>query len=108
MQQPGSPSLMQTSAPDDDIWQIIRAETAQASSVEPALASFYHATILNHHSFAAAISFHLANKLDSQAMTAMTIREVFASALHNDPDIEQAMRADICAHRERDPACNLY
>lgn len=91
-----------------DIWQLIRREAADASAREPILASFYHATILNHPSFAAAISFHLANTLDSQAMPAMMIREVFEAALAAEPQIESAMRADICAHRERDPACNEY
>lgn len=96
------------SAPVRDIWQLIRNEAAEASAREPVLASFYHATILNHPSFAAAISYHLANKLDSQAMPTMMIREVFETALASDPDIEQAMLADICAHRQRDPACDQF
>ena len=50
-----------------DVWEMIRTEASNASIAEPMLASFYHATILNHASFAASVSFHLANKLDSQA-----------------------------------------
>ena len=91
-----------------DVWQEIRAEAQHASAAEPVLASFYHAAILNHPTFAAAISFHLANKLDSQALPAMMLREVFEDAMADDPGIEQAMRADIRAHRERDPACNKF
>ena len=91
-----------------DVWQEIRAEAQQASADEPVLASFYHATILNHASFPAAISFHLANKLDSQTLPAMMLREVFEQAMRADANIELAMRADIRAHRERDPACNRY
>ncbi len=91
-----------------DVWEIIRAEAAQASITEPILASFYHATILNHDTFSAAISFHLANKLDSQAMPALMIREILIAAMSADASIEVAMRADISAHRERDPACNTY
>jgi serine O-acetyltransferase len=91
-----------------DVWREIRAEAQQASADEPVLASFYHAAILNHVSFPAAISFHLANKLDSQALPAMMLREVFEQAMRADAAIEIAMRADICAHRERDPACNKY
>ncbi len=94
--------------PDLDVWQEIHTETKQASKDEPVLASFYHATILNHASFAAAISFHLANKLDSQALPAMMLRDVFAEAMNADANIERAMRADIRAHRERDPACNKF
>jgi serine O-acetyltransferase len=91
-----------------DVWAEIRIEAQVASADEPALASFYHTTILNHSSFADAISFHLANKLDSQALPAMMLREVFEQAMAADLLIEQAMRADIRAHRERDPACNRY
>lgn len=91
-----------------DVWQAIRAEAQQASTTEPVLASFYHASILNHQSFAAAISFHLANKLDSQALPAMMLRDVFGEAMKADASIEVAMRADIRAHRERDPACKLF
>ncbi|ACE83442.1 serine O-acetyltransferase [Cellvibrio japonicus] len=95
-------------SPDLDVWAEIRAEAQISSAEEPVLASFYHTTILNHGSFAAAISFHLANQLDSQAIPAMMIREVFEEAMQADPTIEIAMRADIRAHRERDPACSRY
>ena len=91
-----------------DVWQTIRLEAEQASKTEPVLASFYHAAILNHQTFQSAISFHLANKLDSQTMPALMIREIFNEAMKSDPTIEIAMRADICAHRERDPACSTY
>lgn len=91
-----------------DIWAEIRAEAKNASSEEPVLASFYHACILNHGSFASAISFRLANLLDSQALPAMIIREVFNEAMAKDAALEAAMLADIRAHRERDPACDRY
>ncbi len=100
-------SVLPTSSPVD-VWNIIRTEAVDASQHEPVLASFYHAAILNHATFQAAISFHLANKLDSQTMPAIIIREIFIEAMNADTNIEIAMRADICAHRERDPACNTY
>jgi serine O-acetyltransferase len=92
----------------EEVWPMIRAEALLASKSEPVLASFYHASILNHDSFQAAVSFHLANKLDSQSMPGMMIREIFIEAMSADSGIERAMRADICAHRERDPACSTY
>ena len=102
-------SISSSPTPHDvDVWKIIREEALEASQQEPVLASFYHAAILNHTNFQAAISFHLANKLDSQAMPALMIREIFIEAMNADSAIEIAMRADICAHRERDPACNTY
>jgi len=91
-----------------DIWGQIRLEAQEASGEEPVLASFYHASILNHGSFADALSFHLANQLDSQALPAMMLREVFLEAMIADPAIELAMLADIRAHRERDPACSRF
>lgn len=99
---------MNNASPVIDVWKTIRHEATQASVAEPILASFYHATILNHADFSSAISFHLANKLDSQAMPALMIRDIFADAMRADPSIEIAMLADICAHRERDPACTTY
>jgi len=87
------------------LWELIKTEALVASQSEPVLASFYHSIILNHATFAAAISFHLANKLDSQALPAMMIREVVEQAMVADSQIEKAMMADIVAHRERDPAC---
>ena len=100
------PYIDLASATPAQVWQLISAEARAASTAEPMLASFYHATILNHQTFMAAISFHLANKLDSQALPAMIIREVFVEAMQCDPNIELAMCRDICAHRERDPACS--
>lgn len=97
-----------SSAEPLDVWQEIRAEAKLARADEPVLASFYQAAILNHASFPAAISFHLANNLDSQALPAMMLRDVFEQAMRADAGIERAMRADIRAHRERDPACSKY
>jgi serine O-acetyltransferase len=90
---------------NDSLWNSICEEAKILSKSEPILASFYHAIILNHQNFASAISFHLANKLDSPALPAMMIREVFEQAMAADQQIEEAMKADIIAHRERDPAC---
>lgn len=89
-----------------DVWPTIRQEARAASEREPMLASFYHASVLNHASFAAAISFILADRLDSQTMPALTIREIFEDVLAARPEIVDAMYADILAHRERDPACS--
>lgn len=92
----------------DFIWQAIREEAVKASQDEPVLASYYHAAILNHGSFEAAIGFHLANKLGCAAVPAMLIRQVCEEAMFDDPSVSQAMRYDIQAHKERDPACDKF
>ena len=90
------------------IWQTMRDEAEIAGRAEPVLASFYHATILNHQSFEQAISYHLANKLDSEALPALQLFEVFEQCLVAEPNIAMAMLRDAEAHKERDPACDQY
>lgn len=89
-----------------DIWQRIRKETQQQVQEEPILASFFHATILNHSSIADALSFHLANKLDSPAASAMQIREVIQQAHQKDAYLAKAMHGDLIAILNRDSACD--
>lgn len=89
----------------DPVWQTICEETRNNAGIEPILASFLHATILNHDSLEAALSYHLANKLDSATASALQIREVIEEALCCDPAIGEAVRADIRAFADRDSAC---
>lgn len=89
----------------DPVWQAIRDEAARDSEREPMLASFLSATILNHATLEEALSFHLASKLGSSTIPSMSIREVIDEALRADPSIGEAVRADIRAVCERDPAC---
>ncbi|MBB3062654.1 serine O-acetyltransferase [Microbulbifer rhizosphaerae] len=93
----------------DEIWREIRGGVAQQVEREPMLASFLHATILNHDTLESALSFHLANKLDSPVAPALLIREVIDEALAADAGIGRAARADLAAVHQRDSACSaLY
>jgi serine O-acetyltransferase len=99
---------MNASAPAiviDSLWETIRLHTRKQAECEPVLASFLYSTILNHDTFEAALSFHLANKLDSPALPAISVREVIEQAFNADPSIVQAVRADLLAVSERDSAC---
>lgn len=93
---------------DDIIWQKIKAETRKQAECEPALASFLHATILNHDTLEGALSYHLAQKLASPAINALQVREIIEQALLSDPGIGTAVRADIQAVFDRDSACSEY
>jgi serine O-acetyltransferase len=95
-------------AETDGLWETIRGEVAQQAKSEPILASFLHATILNHETLADALSFHLAAKLESPSLPAMLIREVMDQALQEAPELGQAVRADIRAVHERDPAARDF
>ncbi|WP_413771766.1 serine O-acetyltransferase, partial [Vibrio harveyi] len=47
------------------VWNKIVSEAREMSEQEPMLASFYHATIIKHESLCAALSYILANKLNT-------------------------------------------
>ena len=88
----------------DPIWDRIHEETRCAASQEPILASFLHATILHHDELECALSFHLANQLDSPSLSSMMLREIFLEAFTDDPEIRCAIRDDLLAVLERDSA----
>lgn len=90
----------------DTLWGDIVAEVRATVAEEPVLASFLHATILNHRDLAAALSFHLANKLHGDITPALLLREVFSDAFTNDPAIIERVACDIIATYERDSACH--
>jgi serine O-acetyltransferase len=93
----------------DPVWERIRNETAKHADEEPILASFLHATILNHSRLELALSFHLAYQLDSPTASSLLLREVMLEAMDGDQSIQEAVRADLLAVEERDSACHeLY
>ncbi len=92
----------------DPIWEAVRTEALEATQKEPMLSSFLHATILAHKRLEDALSFHLAGKLESVALPAMTLRELFDEAYSQDATIGAATREDMKAVCLRDPACRTY
>ncbi|MEX1669723.1 serine O-acetyltransferase [Zhongshania guokunii] len=96
------------SAAVNDLWLAMTKEARDYGRNEPVLASFYHASILNHASFADALSFHIASKLGCDSVPAMLIRDVFNGAFISDPTIVDSAAMDIRAHFDRDPACDHY
>lgn len=92
----------------ESIWSRMRLEAATSAASEPVLASFLNATILHHGSFAAALSYRLAEKLADAQMSSMLWREVATEAYTEDNAIVEASIADLTAYFERDPACRDY
>lgn len=90
------------------VWQWMCAEAEQASEQQPLMASFFHGNLLNHKTFASAISFFLSHHLATDALPAMIIRDVFEQAMESDSTIEKKMCQDLLAHYTRDPACDHY
>jgi len=92
--------------PCDPVWARVREEAESVITKEPALAGFLSATILSNQNLERALSSRLAQLLESADLGAMYIRGLFDEAIAGDPDIAQALRADIAATIDRDPACN--
>lgn len=93
---------------NDPIWDIIVEEARQASLEEPLLESFFTSAILDQPNLDAALSFNLAQQLDSSAVPATKIAEVIQQALETDKSIGQRIRRDIVAAFERDAACDRH
>jgi len=92
----------------DPIWSAMREQAEQLAESEPELASFAHATILKHERLEQALSYHLAKKIGGEDLSPMQVREIFEEALTSDPSIGEAVRADLSAVFQRDPACHSY
>jgi serine O-acetyltransferase len=92
----------------DPIWSALRAQASELANAEPTLASFAHATILKHDRLEGALSYHLAKKVGGEDLSPMLVREIFQEAMENDPEIGEAVRADLSAVFERDPSCRSY
>jgi serine O-acetyltransferase len=98
-----------SSTTTDPMWQRIREEAAKQASEEPILASFLHATILNHTRLELALSFHLASQLATPDVPSLLLSKVIMEAFESDASIQTAVRADLQAVEDRDSACHeLY
>lgn len=92
----------------DPIWASIRREAEAIIAAEPAMASFVYATVLNHDRLEDAVVHRIAQRLDDDVVGAEVIRLAYREALADSPEIGDAMRCDIAAVYDRDPACTRH
>ena len=92
----------------DPIWSAMRDQARAVAQSEPALASFVHATILNHDRLEDALTYRLAKKVGGDDVSPMLAREIFVQAIAADPEIGAAVRADLAAVYDRAPACHSH
>ena len=90
------------------LWLTIVEDAKRQAAAEPALASFLHATILNHDSLKSALSYHLATKLGGAEINVLQVREIIEQALSSDPSLADAVCADLHAVFDRDSACDSF
>jgi serine O-acetyltransferase len=88
----------------DPLWSRLLADAEAILSGEPALSSFVLATVLQQPSLEASVVHRIAQRLDHPDVPAELIRQAFMQALADDDTIAAAIRADMLAVVDRDPA----
>ena len=94
--------------PLDPIWTSLRAEGEDIVAREPELAGFVYAYLLNHERLEDAVAHRVADRLDGPALDSGVIRQGFADMYEADRDLSLALRADLVAVHDRDPACTRF
>lgn len=90
------------------VWAEMRVEAERFAGEEKALASLLYAAILDQSSFCRAMAYVLAERLATNEVSALQLRKIFIGICRADASVVEAAAHDLCAVRERDPACQSY
>lgn len=88
----------------DPMWERVRLEAAEIVKKEPALATFIYSSVLSQSSLEQTVMARVASRLEHADMPSSLIRIAAEEAMRADKEIAHAMRHDIQAVLERDPA----
>lgn len=86
----------------------LRHEAQSDVHQEPILCNYYCELIFSHKTLEYALANLLATKLSSTSLPRYVVNEVFYRVLNEDFEIREAIRDDLKAVKERDPACVSY
>ncbi len=92
----------------DPVWSRIQQEAEEISRTDLSLGGFIFASVLNHETLEGAVCYRIAQRLDHPDLPADQLLRAFSEALKANPSIGEAMRADIVAIQDRDPACHRF
>jgi serine O-acetyltransferase len=92
----------------DSLWVRLRREADEAYATAPMLAPLFLDSIINQPSFEAAVFHRIAARLKNDVISLPLIVRAFHRALEADPEIGVALKTDITAVFERDPACERF
>nr|XP_043620684.1 serine acetyltransferase 1, chloroplastic [Erigeron canadensis] len=98
--------LLQSAA--NDVWVAMKDEARSDVIREPILSKYYFSLILSHHLMETALANHLSLKLGDLSLPSGTLYDLFMGVLTHDPHIVNAVKHDLKAVKERDPACISY
>lgn len=90
----------------DPIWSQVRREADEISAAEPAMGGFLYASVLSHSRLEDAVCHRLARRLQHAVLDPGLIHKTFHEIHDEDPSLGDAMRADLMAWAQRDPACD--
>lgn len=92
----------------EKLWTRLREEAEQAVDREPMLARLFFDSVINQTSFEHAVFHRIATRLHNDVAPLALLSDIFREALSADATIGEALRADIAAVVERDPACDRF
>src|SRR5215203_92634 len=92
----------------DPVWAKIRAEAEDIVRREPEIGTFIYSSILHHDTLEAAVVHRVSERLDHADVSAELIRQAYADALEDWPQLGEVFRADIVAVFDRDPATDRF
>lgn len=90
----------------DPVWHRIRQEAEALVQNEPALSTLAFTAVLSQASLEDAVGSRIAQRLDHPDLPAQIIQQAFVEATDSDRVIGEALRADIVAVLDRDPAAS--
>lgn len=88
----------------DPVWARLRNEAEEAAEREPLLAGFFTGAVLGQPTLEAVIGERIAARLGDTGLPGAAIRAAWLDAVVRDKTISQALRADVMAVVDRDPA----
>ncbi len=104
----GSATRVDSQVLADVLWLRLRQEAKEALAATPMLAPLFVESILNRRTFEAAIFHRVASRLKNDIVGIGVIVDAFYRAAEAEPGLIGALRADIAAVVERDPATERF
>lgn len=92
----------------DPVWTAIRAEAWSEEDREPVLKSSLYQTILKQRRLEDSVALLMSERLATDVLPSIILHDLFCEAFTAEPAIGRAIRADLEAVRDRDPASRGY
>ncbi|CAL0309745.1 unnamed protein product [Lupinus luteus] len=92
----------------EDLWLKMHEEAKLVVEQEQILSSYYHGSVLSHRSMESALANQISIKLSNFSLPSCTLFDLFVEILVQNQDIMDAVKDDLRAVKERDPACISY